>query len=177
MSAARKPVVEVRRSQRRRRTVSAYRDGERVVVLIPARFSRAEESEWVDRMLARLAAREQRSRRTDTELLTRARRLTARYLADHAAQATPASVRWVTNQHGRWGSCTPVDRTIRLSNRMQDMPEWVIDYVLLHELTHLIVPSHNADFWALVARYPRAERARGYLEGVCAAGGLAFTED
>ena len=37
----RKPVIEVRRSKRRRRTVSAYRDGERVVVLIPAQFSRA----------------------------------------------------------------------------------------------------------------------------------------
>ena len=56
MARTRKPVVEVRRSQRRRRTVSAYRDGERVVVLIPDRFSRAEEMEWVERMLARLAA-------------------------------------------------------------------------------------------------------------------------
>ena len=57
MARTRKPVVEVRRSRRRRRTVSAYRDGERVVVLIPDRFSRAEETEWVERMLARLAAR------------------------------------------------------------------------------------------------------------------------
>src|ERR1044072_4338240 len=60
MARTRKPVVEVRRSQRRRRTVSAYRDGERVVVLIPDRFSRAEETEWVQRMLARIAARGQR---------------------------------------------------------------------------------------------------------------------
>ncbi len=72
MAGARKPVVEVRRSQRRRRTVSAYRDGERVVVLIPDQFSRAEESEWVDRMLARLAAREDRPGRSDEELLVRA---------------------------------------------------------------------------------------------------------
>jgi hypothetical protein len=42
------PVVEVRRSARRRRTVAAYREGERVVVLIPSQFSRAEESAWVD---------------------------------------------------------------------------------------------------------------------------------
>ena len=71
MARTRKPVVEVRRSQRRRRTVSAYRDGERVVVLIPDRFSRAEETEWVERMLARLVAREERIQRTDDELLTR----------------------------------------------------------------------------------------------------------
>ncbi|MBT8227299.1 MAG: M48 family metallopeptidase [Dactylosporangium sp.] len=165
----RKPVVEVRRSQRRRRTVSAYRDGERVVVLIPARFSVAEESEWVDRMLDRLNARDRRGRRTDASLAARARRLAGRYLPDHPTAAHPASVRWVTNQAGRWGSCTPVDRTIRISDRVQDMPDWVIDYVVIHELAHLVVPSHSTDFWALVARYPKAERARGYLEGIAAA--------
>jgi predicted metal-dependent hydrolase len=173
----RKPVVEVRRSQRRRRTVSAYRDGERVVVLIPAQFSRAEEREWVDRMLERLDAREQRSRRTDAALHSRAVRLAARYLAEHAIRARPASVRWVTNQNGRWGSCTPADRTIRISHRVQEMPDWVIDYVLLHELAHLIVPSHNADFWDLVARYPKTERARGYLEGVSAAACLGISDE
>lgn len=169
MAVTRKPVVEVRRSQRRRRTVSAYRDGERVVVLIPDQFSRAEESEWVDRMLARLAAREGRFARSDDELLTRARQLISRYLSEHDRTVVPASIRWVTNQNGRWGSCTPADRTIRISHRMQEMPDWVLDYVLLHELTHLVVPSHNARFWALVGRYPKTERARGYLEGVAAA--------
>ncbi|MER7275146.1 M48 family metallopeptidase [Dactylosporangium sp. NPDC000244] len=172
----RKPVIEVRRSKRRRRTVSAYRDGERVVVLIPAQFSRAEEREWVDRMLERLAAREQRARRTDAELTSRAQRLAARYLPDHAAAGRPASVRWVQNQNGRWGSCTPADGTIRISHRVQEMPDWVIDYVLLHELSHLVIPSHSSAFWALVARYPKSERARGYLEGVSAAAGLGITE-
>jgi predicted metal-dependent hydrolase len=152
--------------------VSAYRDGERVVVLIPDQFSRAEESEWVDRMLARLAAREGRCSRSDEELLTRARHLISRYLREHDRVVVPASIRWVTNQNGRWGSCTPADRTIRISHRIQEMPEWVLDYVLLHELAHLVVPSHNARFWALVGRYPKAERARGYLEGVAATAGL-----
>jgi predicted metal-dependent hydrolase len=176
MAGVRKPVVEVRRSQRRRRTVSAYRDGERVVVLIPDQFSRAEETEWVDKMLARLAAREQRARRTDSELSARAQRLIERFLPEHTRRATPASVRWVQNQNGRWGSCTPADRTIRISHRIQEMPDWVVDYVLLHELAHLVVPSHNARFWDLVGRYPKAERARGYLEGVSAATGLAFSD-
>jgi predicted metal-dependent hydrolase len=169
----RKPVVEVRRSPRRRRTVSAYRDGERVVVLIPARFSRAEEREWVDRMLQRLDAREQRTRHSDHELSARAGRLATRYLTEYPLVAHPNSVRWVTNQNGRWGSCTPADRTIRISDRVRGMPEWVVDYVLLHELVHLIVPSHSAEFWSLVGRYPRAERARGYLEGVAAATGTS----
>jgi predicted metal-dependent hydrolase len=175
-ASPRKPVVEVRRSQRRRRTVSAYRDGERVVVLIPAQFSGAEEREWVDKMVARLAARERRGH-TDEALYQRAQRLAERYLSEHSRAAAPLSVRWVRNQNGRWGSCTPSDRSIRISERIQAFPDWVIDYVILHELTHLVVANHNSQFWTLVGRHPKAERARGYLEGVSAAAGLGFSED
>jgi predicted metal-dependent hydrolase len=128
-------------------------------------------------MLERLSAREQRSRRTDTALQARAARLALRYLPEHASVARPASVRWVNNQHGRWGSCTPADQTIRISHRVQEMPDWVIDYVLLHELAHLVVPSHSNAFWGLVARYPKTERARGYLEGVSAAACLGMSDE
>ena len=55
--------------------------------------------------------------------------------------AVPASVRWVDNQHRRWGSCTPADRSIRLSSRLRSMPEYVVDYVLVHELVHLLEPG------------------------------------
>jgi predicted metal-dependent hydrolase len=175
-SSVRKPVVEVRRSPRRRRTVSAYRDGERVVVLIPAQFSGAEEREWVERMVDRLAARERKGH-TDEALYERAQRLAERYLPEFPHAASPAAVRWVRNQNGRWGSCTPADRSIRISDRIQSFPDWVVDYVILHELAHLVVANHNARFWALVARYPRAERARGYLEGISAAAGLGTGEE
>jgi predicted metal-dependent hydrolase len=164
-----RPAVEVRRSSQRRRTVSAYRDGDTVVVLIPARFTRAQESEWVETMLDRLERREQRRRPTDSALVVRARRLSQRYLD---GRVEPGSVRWVDNQQARWGSCTVDDGSIRLSTRLQGMPEWVIDYVLLHELAHLLEPGHGPDFWALLAGYPRTERARGYLEGVSDAAGL-----
>jgi hypothetical protein len=72
----------------------------------------------------------------------------------------------VDNQQRRWGSCTPADGTIRVSSRLRSMPAYVVDYVLVHELAHLLEAQHDARFWALVARYPRAERARGFLEGV-----------
>lgn len=72
---------------------------------------------------------------------------------------------WVGNQTTRWGSCTPASGTIRISTRLQQMPSWVLDYVLVHELAHLLAPGHGKDFWALVRGYPRTERARGYLEG------------
>lgn len=172
------PPVEVRRSARRRRTVSAYRDGDTTVVLIPARFSKAEERRWVAEMVARLQARDARRQRgpraSDEALLTRARQLSADLLE---GRAEPASVRWVSNMASRWGSCTPTDGSIRVSERLRDMPGWVLDYVLVHELAHLLVPGHGPDFWDLVARYPRTERARGYLEGVAAAAHLDRAED
>ena len=161
--------MEVRRSRRRRRTVSAYRDGDTIVVQVPARLTRAEEAAWVSQMLARLERREARRKPGDAELARRAAQLSVRYLD---GRAKPASVRWVDNQQSRWGSCTVADRSIRLSTRLQGMPSWVVDYVLLHELAHLVVPGHDAQFWALLERYERTERARGYLEGFSAAAGL-----
>jgi predicted metal-dependent hydrolase len=127
--------VEVRRSKRRRRTVSAYREGDRIVVLIPASLTRAEESEWVTTMVQRIERSERRSRLSDDDLLARAQDLNDRYFG---GLADPVSVRWVDNQRSRWGSCTPSDRTIRLSVRLQDMPRWVVDYVIVHELAHLL---------------------------------------
>ncbi|MDQ1287969.1 MAG: hypothetical protein QG622_1534 [Actinomycetota bacterium] len=169
-----RPDVEVRRSRRRRRTVTAYRDGDVTVVMIPARFTAAQEREWVDRMVARLSAQDRRRRPGDADLLARATELSARYLN---GLARPASVSWATNQKSRWGSCTPVDRTIRLSTRLRGMPGWVIDYVLLHELAHLLEQGHGPRFWAIVDAYPRTERAKGYLDGFAAARDLRIGED
>ena len=83
-------------------------------------------------------------------------------------------MRWAGNQRLRWGSTTPADGTIRISTRVRGMPGWVLDYVLLHELAHLIEPGHGPAFWALLEAYPRTERARGYLEGVAAAHDLSL---
>jgi predicted metal-dependent hydrolase len=160
------PIVEVRRSRKRRRTVSAYREDDRVVVMIPARLSAKEEREWVATMLERLERSEKRRRPSDAGLKRRAAELSSRYLG---GLARPETVRWVDNQNSRWGSCTPSDRSIRLSTRLQGMPAWVIDYVLVHELAHLIEAGHTPAFWAWVDRYPKAERAKGFLEGVACA--------
>lgn len=163
------PQVEVRRSKRRRRTVSAYREGDRIVVLIPASMSRAQEAEWVDAMVARLERSERRRRPSDDQLMRRATELSDEYLG---GLARPDSVRWVDNQNSRWGSCTPGNRSIRLSTRLQGMPAWVVDYVLVHELAHLIEHGHNEAFWSWVDRYPKAEKAKGYLLGYSAANSL-----
>ncbi|MGN6475455.1 MAG: M48 metallopeptidase family protein [Mycobacteriales bacterium] len=163
-----RPEIEIRRSPRRRRTVSAHREGDRIVVAVPARMSRAETARMVDELVARVLAREAGATPTDHELTQRAQRLSAIYLR---GRAVPASVRWVDTMSSRWASCTPLDRSIRLSRRLQGMPEYVVDYVLLHELAHLLVPGPGPAFWAELAGYERLERARGYLEGFDAASG------
>jgi len=171
--------VEVRRSTRRRRTVSAYREGDTIVVLVPARLSKAEEQRLVSQLVERITRREANharagARRGDAALMARAAELAQQYLA---GRPVPSSVRWVRNMNTRWGSCTMVDRTIRLSHRLQPMPSWVIDYVLVHELAHLLEPGHGPRFWQWVNRYPRTERARGYLEGVAMAAQLPGLSD
>ena len=171
--------VEVRRSARRRRTVAAHREGDRIVVLIPARFSRAEEARWVERMVQDVLAREDRNRqrgarRSDAALSARAASLSAKYLE---GRARPTSVNWVTTMNQRWGSCTPADRSIRISHRLRAFPEWVLDYVLVHELAHLLVDGHGPEFWRYVNRFERTERARGFLEGFASAANLSLGED
>ncbi len=168
------PDIEVRRSRRRRRTVSAYRENGRTIVLIPARFTKAEEREWVRTMVQRLERGDRRRRPSDGQLAARAAELSARYLD---GLARPSSIRWVTNQNSRWGSCTPAAGTIRISARVKGMPGYVLDYVILHELAHLLAPGHGPQFWSLLKAYPRTERARGYLEGVAAAAGLDLVDD
>ena len=167
------PVV-VRRSARRQRTVSAHREAERIVVLVPASLTQEEEQHWVREMVSRLQASQQRRRPTDVTLQERAGDLSRRFLG---GVPQPSSVTWSSRQQGRWGSATPAQGTIRLSTRLQGMPTWVVDYVLVHELAHLIVPGHGQRFWTLVSRYPRTERARGYLQGVAESKGLDIVDD
>jgi predicted metal-dependent hydrolase len=172
-----RPKVEVRRSARRRSTVTAYRDGETLVVLLPASMSRAEERHWVAEMERKLQRTETRraspSRQSDGALLARCAQLSARYLD---RTVLPVSVRWVPPMRTRWASCTPSDATIRVSERLRDVPSWVLDYVLVHELAHLREAGHNSTFWELVRHYPKTERAIGYLEGLSAAAGWGISE-
>jgi predicted metal-dependent hydrolase len=155
--------VEVTRSPKRRRTLSARLVGSRLLVRVPARTSSEEEQRFVERMLERFAARVgAKALPSPAALLARARELSERYFA---GELRPASVEVVTNQSTLYGSCTIHTGRIRLSHKLAGMPVWVRDYVLVHELAHLRVARHNRRFWALVNRYELAERARGFLMG------------
>jgi len=147
--------VEVIRSTRRRKTIHAVERNGVVRLSIPHTLSKAEEAHWADVMVRRL------ERRRDASRIDVGRR--ARQLAKRFDLPTPKSIRWATNQNSLWGSCTPVDGTIRISARLAAYPRWVLDYVIVHELAHLRYHGHGPRFHALVDRYPLAERARGFL--------------
>jgi predicted metal-dependent hydrolase len=152
--------IEVRRSPRRRKTVSAEIVGDVLVVSVPERISRAEEQQWVERMADRMSQRRKRDRlNSDGDLERRAAHLADAYLGG----IRPRSIAWATAQRSRWGSCSPEDGDIRLSLELADYPGWVRDYVIVHELAHLVIADHSDAFWTLVERYPLTERARGFL--------------
>ena len=156
--------VQVVRSARRKRTVSARLVGTRLEVRIPATMSAVEEREVVERFVRRFRAQaKQRDSLDSAALARRADALNQRYFD---GKLRIASVRYVTNQRRRFGSCSVHTGRIRIADRVARLPTWVRDYVLLHELAHLVQPNHSPAFWRLVNRYPLTERARGYLMAV-----------
>lgn len=153
--------VKIIRSARRTRTISARQDGDTLIVYLPTGLSPEDEQHWVERMRGKFEKR-QESRRlnSDDALRRRAEELNREYFE---GKLSVAEIRYVTNQDHRYGSCTPSTATIRISHRLAAMPPWVLDYVLVHELAHLVQPNHSARFWKLVNRYKLTERARGFL--------------
>lgn len=147
--------VEIIRSPRRRSTAQARLVDGVLQVRLPVGLARKEE----DRLVAGFVTRFERGRAAGPiDVLERAKVLAKKFKLEE-----PRSVRWVGNQSSRWGSCTIKSGDIRISDRLASYPDWVLDYVIVHEVCHLSVPDHSPAFWELVNRYPLAERARGFL--------------
>jgi predicted metal-dependent hydrolase len=164
--------VRLVRSARRTRTISAsWRDG-RLQVSVPMGLASEEEQEWTRKMIRKVTARQPEGPASDVELLARARALARRYLD---GRVDPREVVWSTRQQRRWGSCTPSTGRIRLSSELADMPGWVLDGVIIHELAHLEHADHTAAFHALADRYPRQREAMAFLSGVSFATGRGLS--
>lgn len=147
--------VEVVRSTRRKRSVGARLESGVVKVTVPSWMSRAEEEEAVREMVRRF---ERKVASESVDLMSRAHELASAHLLP-----LPTSIDWSDKLTAVWGLCTPHDGRIKISTRMVGFPNWVLDYVIVHELAHLVIADHGPDFWHVVNRYPRTERAIGYL--------------
>jgi predicted metal-dependent hydrolase len=155
--------IEIIRSAKRKKTVSAREVAGRFVVQAPANMSEAELQPIIDKLLRRWQKRQVKAELDDKVLQRRAQELNRQYFK---GKLKWQSIQWVTNQNSRFGSCTPANGTIRLSHRLAKMPTFVRDYVIVHELAHLLEANHGPKVWKVVHRYPRTERARGYLMAV-----------
>lgn len=155
--------IKVIRSARRKKTVSAREVNGIFVVQAPARMSDEELQPLIEKLQKRWQKRQAKETLDDKALHRRAQQLNRQYFG---GKLKWESIRWVTNQNRRFGSCTPTNGTIRLSHRVAAMPAFVRDYVIMHELAHLVEANHGPKFWKLVNRYPKTERARGYLMAV-----------
>jgi hypothetical protein len=167
-----RPEVEIRASSRRKKTGTAHWSGSRIVVQIPARIRGKERSAFVEDLVERLLTQRPQNAAGDASLEERAKVLSELYNDG----VEPSSVRWVKNQQSRWASCSPASREIRISNRLRQCPEWVIDAVLVHELAHLQEADHSAQFYEIAERHPRQADSALFLEGYALGLGLRIEE-
>jgi len=152
--------VKVIRSQRRKKSSAARIVDGVIEVRIPAWMNAEQQLEAVSALTARIEKKRAISE-TPVDLTERARKLAGLYKLP-----VPQEIRWVTNQNTLWGSCSFNDGVIRISSRLVAVPDWVLDYVLLHEITHLVESGHGPAFHQLMERFPKAERAEGFLEAM-----------
>ena len=157
------PEIRITRSDRRRSTITArwLDNGAVIEILAPAGATDAELAPIIEKLKGRLVRHKERHETADDKTLARrAAELNREYFS---GKLRWSEIRYVTNQQRRYGSCTPHTGVIRISHRVAGMPAWVRDYVIVHELGHLQEANDGPRFWKLVNRYPRVERARGYL--------------
>ncbi len=165
--------MEIRASTRRKKTGNAHWSGSRIVVQIPARIRGRDRREFVDELVEKLLTQRPQNAGGDGALEERAHVLAELYNDG----VLPASVRWVTNQQARWASCSPGSREIRVSSRLRQCPEWVIDAVLVHELAHLQEADHSPRFYEIADRHPRQHDSALYLDGYALGLGLRIESD
>ncbi|KKL95313.1 hypothetical protein LCGC14_1855900 [marine sediment metagenome] len=153
--------VEVKRSKRRKRTISARLDGDIMYVYAPVDTPEKELHKIIKTFEKRFARRNlKRKLNRQHDLREVFSKLNKIYFD---GKIRIESIEYVTNQQRRCGSCNYKKKTIRISHYLAHMPEWVRDYVIIHEVAHILEPNHSKAFWDIVYRYKLVERARGFL--------------
>ena len=167
-----RPEVEIRATSKRKKTGTAHWAGSRIVVQIPVSLRGKDRAHFVDELVTRLLTQRPQIAAGDVALEERALVLAELY----NDCILPSAVRWVSNQKSRWASCSPDTREIRVSSRLAQCPEWVIDCVLVHELAHLQEADHGPEFYEIANRHPRQEECSLFLEGYALGLGIAIEE-
>ena len=155
--------VKIIRSEKRKKTILAKSIKGKLHIYLPKGLSKEEEKKWIVKMIQKAEnRRKMRELNTNGLLKERADELNKKYFR----RKLEFDIKYVSNQNFRFGSCTSEKKIIRISDRVANMPRWVQDYVIIHELAHLIYPNHSKEFWEKVNQYKSTERAKGYLIAV-----------
>lgn len=157
--------VEIVRSPKRKRTSSASIRNGVIRILVPQGLAPEREAEIAGDLIKRIKAKITQPRKTDLQLRNKAQIINARYFQGRLKFA----ITWSAHQTKRWGSCSVRSKEIRISRTCENFPEYVLDHIILHELTHLIYPNHGPEFKAFVRKYSEHDKAEGFLEGWCKA--------
>lgn len=152
--------IEIIRSEKRKKTVQAKIVDDTLRIYLPSGLSKKEESKWIQKMKTQIEKKQRKHQLNNTnDLQKRAERINNQYFDGDLS----FSIQFVTNQTTKHGSCTPSSKRIRIADEIADYPAYVQDYLIMHELTHLIYPNHSKAFWEKVNEYPYVERAKGFL--------------
>lgn len=152
--------IEIIRSKKRKKTVQAKIVDDTLRIYLPSGLSKKEESKWIQKMKTQIEKKQRKHQLNNTnDLQKRAERINNQYFDGSLS----FSIQFVTNQTTKHGSCTPSSKRIRIADEIADYPAYVQDYLIMHELTHLIYPNHSKAFWEKVNEYPYVERAKGFL--------------
>jgi len=155
--------IKVIKSFRRRRTASARLKDGILQIRLPAFLPTAEVEKTINQFKKLFAKKQRKVIPSDKELAFRADKLNQKYFE---GKLKYDSICWSNHQNSLHGSCSTRRKTIRISSKLARAPKWVLDAIIVHELTHLLVPNHSSKFWQLANRYPLMERARGYLMAI-----------
>lgn len=152
--------IEVIKSDKRKKTVHAKIIDEKLQIFLPSTISKKEENYWIEKMKKRcMNKRKKQLLNTNSKLREYAEEINKKFFEGKLE----FDIEFVTNQNTRFGSCTSENKTIRISDKISDMPKWVQNYIILHEMTHLIYRDHSDNFWKKVNEYKYSERAKGFL--------------
>ncbi|MEJ2758905.1 MAG: M48 family metallopeptidase [Anaerolineales bacterium] len=172
--------VTIRRDKRLKKTARWQREPDgSLLVRIPSRFPKKNLPALLENIAGQVNKQKQKAqRRTDEDLQSRAQYINRTYFNKKIQWE---AIRWVKSMKTRLGSCTTggaTDGHIRISEEIRSWPQWVVDYVIAHELAHRLHPNHSKAFWqTLEDAYPQTERARGFIKGVMFAQGRSWDED
>ena len=153
--------VKVARSDRRKKTISARLVEDTIHINVPANTSEVHLKELISNFKKRFERRKlKKELNAKQDLKSVVGRLNERHFD---SRLKVNKIEYATDQYKKFGCCNYKSKTIRISHQLIEMPPWVRDYVIFHEMAHIIEPNHSSAFWKIISRYRLAERARGYL--------------